>query len=109
MATAILAPSRHGGGTSARCLFCGRPATAANGFCARCYREGFHYVHHITGRSNGWDWTERNAALLDGWNAARSRRLLVSEISARTYAHPGTARPSATHPWKTYSENAART
>ena len=44
-----------------RCLYCGRTFVSGTGrYCASCVRDGLHFVHEVTGRTNGWD--KRRAA-----------------------------------------------
>ena len=39
-----------------QCLYCGRTFVSSKGeYCASCVRDGLHYVHQVTGRTNGWD------------------------------------------------------
>lgn len=39
-----------------RCLYCGRTFVSGTGlYCASCVRDGLHFVHEVTGRTNGWD------------------------------------------------------
>ena len=50
-------------GTRCRCKFCGTSTNNPGGFCRECFREGFVTVYYMTGgRSNGWEWIERNQA-----------------------------------------------
>lgn len=88
----------------ARCLFCGHPTQHAHGFCTECWREGFYNVYYANGRrSDGWEWRERNAALLDRWNVRGRRVAFIGAITAKTYAHTGTRTPSASHPWRQWN------
>lgn len=38
------------------CPYCGRKFHSANAqYCKLCIAEGMHWLHKVTGRTNGWD------------------------------------------------------